>query len=159
MLCNSCLALGPIHLTRNARKQICQPPPPGLAGHLIAHHPSLSGCDATLMATLASQWLFPLPLLSLMVIFPEAFFLGNLGCRLYPNPLCPYISSATCSLVSWPSGSAQTQRFGDDSLSSQLWEMLAEAETRTCLRPVYRPRHNVAGRWWHARVQKWPFSG
>lgn len=161
MLCNSSLTLGPVQLISNVQKQIFQPSPPGLAGHLIDYHPFLSRCDATLASQcLPGPIFFPLLLLSRTHIFsPKAFCSGNSGCRLYPNPLCPCISSAMCSLVRWLSGSALTQHFGDDSLSGQLWEMLAEAGTRTSLKPLHHLRHNAAERWWHARVQKWAFSG
>lgn len=67
-LCNSSVTLGPAHLTSNTWKQISQPPPPSMASHPVAHHLFLSGCNATLTATLASWCLrsltfFPLPLL------------------------------------------------------------------------------------------------
>lgn len=84
-LCSSSVTLGPAHLTSNTWKQISQPPPPGMASHPVAHHLFLSGCDATLTATLASWCLrsltfFPLPLLSPYgLFFSETSFLGNSG--------------------------------------------------------------------------------
>lgn len=71
MLCNSSLTLGPVHLNSNAQKQILQPSPPGLAGHLIDYHPFLSRYDATLAyQCLPGPILFALLLLSHMHIFP-----------------------------------------------------------------------------------------
>lgn len=56
--------------------------------------------------------LFPCCSSPLRTFFPKALCSGNLGCRLYPNQLCPCISSATRSPIRCPSGSAQTQHLG-----------------------------------------------
>lgn len=83
---------------------------------------------------------FSLPLFPLQTFSPQSsahdiwIWLRTLS-GTTPYLICPSFSSALHSPVRWSSGSIQTQLFGDDSLSGQLWEMHAEAGTRIHLRP------------------------